>query len=203
MSAGSIGRSRRIAPPRSGSRADRDAGVGPRGRVLRTQRRLTLDTLAAKVGITPSALSQIERDQASPTLGTLKAIASALGITIGQLFPSSSVPNRVVVRPVERKRLSPRNGITYELLTPDLAGQIEFILSVYERGASTGDEAFAYPAEQCGLVLAGIAEIHLSDVVYRLHTGDSIRFDCSIPHRIVNAGRGRLRCLWAISPPTF
>lgn len=188
---------------RSGSGGDHRAGVGPRVRALRTQRQLTLDGLAAKVGVTPSALSQIERDQASPTLGTLKAIASALGITIGQLFPSSTVADRVVVRPADRKRLSPRRGITYELLTPDLAGQIEFILSVYEPGASTGDEAFAYPAEQCGLVLDGVAQVHLSDAVYRLRAGDSIRFDCSIPHRIVNAGRGRLRCLWAISPPTF
>jgi len=39
--------------------------------------------------------------------------------------------------------------------------------------------------------------------VHRLRAGDSIRFDCSIPHRITNAGRGRLRCIWAISPPTF
>lgn len=189
----------RTGPPS----ADRGAGVGPRIRALRTQRQLTLESLAAKVGVTPSALSQIERNQASPTLGTLKAIASALGITIGQLFPSSAGPARIVVRPAHRKRLSPRRGITYELLTPDLAGQIEFILSVYEPGASTGDEAFAYPAEQCGLVLDGIAEIHLTDAVHRLQAGDSIRFDCSIPHRIVNAGRGRLRCLWAISPPTF
>jgi transcriptional regulator with XRE-family HTH domain len=182
---------------------DRGAGVGPRVRALRGQRRLTLAALAAKVGITPSALSQIERNQASPTLGTLKAIASALGITIGQLFPTSAAPDRVVVRPAERKRLSPRRGITYELLTPDLAGQIEFILSVYERGASTGAEAFAYPAEQCGLVLEGVAEVHLGDRVHRLEAGDSIRFDCSIPHRVVNAGPGKLRCLWAISPPTF
>lgn len=185
------------------SEGDRSGGVGPRVRALRTQRRLTLERLAEKVGITSSALSQIERNQASPTLGTLKAIASALGTTIGQLFPSTAAPGRVVVKPAERKRLSPRHGITYELLTPDLAGQIEFILSVYERGASTGDEAFAYPAEQCGLVLDGVAEIHLSDTVHRLEAGDSIRFDCSIPHRIVNAGRRRLRCLWAISPPTF
>jgi transcriptional regulator with XRE-family HTH domain len=191
------------ARPRRARSGDDHGAVGPRVRALRTQRQLTLEAMAAKVGVTPSALSQIERDQASPTLGTLKAIASALGITIGQLFPSSTAAGRVVVRPGERKRLSPRRGIRYELLTPDLAGQIEFILSVYERGASTGDEAFAYPAEQCGLVLDGLAEVHLADTVHRLRAGDSIRFDCSIPHRIVNAGRGRLRCLWAISPPTF
>jgi transcriptional regulator with XRE-family HTH domain len=179
------------------------AGLGSRIRALRLQRRRTLQDLAGSADITPSALSQIERDQASPTLGTIKALATALGTTIGQLFPPATVPGRVVVRPGDRKRMSPRRGITYELLTPDLSGQIEFILSVYEPGASTGDTGFAYPAEQCGLVIEGTAEVHLNETVHRLRAGDSIRFDCSIPHRIVNVGRDKLRCLWAITPPTF
>jgi transcriptional regulator with XRE-family HTH domain len=182
---------------------DDDLGVGAQVRAIRTGRHLTLAALAQQVGITRSALSQIERNQANPTLGTLKNIASALGMTIGQLFPSPSAPVRVVVRAAERKRLSPRRGITYELLTPDLGGRIEFILGTYERGVSSGDEALAYAAEQCGLVLQGVAEIQLADTAYRLEAGDSIRFDCSIPHRIVNTGRSKLQCLWAITPPTF
>lgn len=182
---------------------DDDPGVGAQIRAIRTQRHLTLAALAEQVGITRSALSQIERNQANPTLGTLKNIASALGMTIGQFFPSPSAPVRVVVRAGERKRLSPRRGITYELLTPDLGGRIEFILGTYERGVTSGDEAFSYAAEQCGLVLQGSAEIQLADTAYRLEAGDSIRFDCSIPHRIVNTGRSKLQCLWAITPPTF
>src|SRR5262249_33631215 len=177
--------------------------VGTRIREARLRRRLTLREAAAKAGITPSAPSQLERDHFNPTLGTLKALAAALDITIGSLFTPSAAPGRVVVSPADRKRLSPRRGITYHLLTPDLSGQIEFILSVYDRGASTGPEPFAYPAEQCGIVLEGAALVHLGDDVHRLEAGDSIRFDCAIPHRIVNVGRGQLRCIWAIIPPTF
>lgn len=177
--------------------------VGPRIRGLRLQRDLTLKDVADKVGITPSALSQIERDRSNPSLSRLKAIASALGTTIGHLIPASAPSARLVVRGTARKRLSPRRGITYELLTPDLSGQIEFILSVYAPGASTGDEAFAYSGEQCGLVLEGMADVTLYDTVHRLRAGDSIRFDCSVPHRIANPGRRQLRCIWAITPPTF
>src|SRR6266851_2397719 len=167
----------------------RAASLGERIRTARLARRLTLGRVAEKVGVSVSALSQLERDQFNPTIGTLKAETSPL--------------DRAVVRAGERKRLSPRRGITYQLLTPDLSGHIELILSEYEVGAGTGEEAFAYSAEQCGLVLQGVAQVHLGDTVHRLRAGDSIRFDCSIPHRIANAGRGRLRCLWAISPPTF
>ena len=181
----------------------RAASLGERIRTARLARRLTLGQVAEKVGVSVSALSQLERDQFNPTIATLKAIATTLGTTIGSLAAETSTLARAVVRASERKRLSPRRGITYQLLTPALSGHIELILSEYEVGASTGEEAFAYHAEQCGLVLQGLAEVQLGDTVHRLRAGDSIRFDCSIPHRIANPGRGRLRCLWAISPPTF
>jgi transcriptional regulator with XRE-family HTH domain len=84
--------------------------VGPRIRTLRLQRRLTLKDVADKAGITPSALSQIERDHSNPTLGTLKAISSALGTTIGHLFPSTSASDRLGVRPEERSDCRPAEG---------------------------------------------------------------------------------------------
>jgi transcriptional regulator with XRE-family HTH domain len=181
----------------------RATSLGDRIRTSRLNRRLTLGQVAEKVGVSVSALSQLERDQFNPTIATLKAIATTLDTTIGSLVAEASPLDRAVVRAGERKRLSPRRGITYQLLTPDLSGHIELILSEYEVGASTGEEAFAYHAEQCGVVLQGVAVVHLGDAVHRLRAGDSIRFDCAIPHRIANGGRGRLRCLWAISPPTF
>jgi transcriptional regulator with XRE-family HTH domain len=181
----------------------RAATLGERIRTARLARHLTLGRVAEKVGVSVSALSQLERDQFNPTIATLKAIATTLDTTIGSLVAETSLRDRAVVRAGERKRLSPRRGITYQLLTPDLSGHVELILSEYEVGAGTGEEAFAYPAEQCGLVLQGVALVHLGDTVHRLRAGDSIRFDCSIPHRIANGGRGPLRCLWAISPPTF
>ena len=192
----------------------RPTTLGERIRTARLARQLTLGQVAEKVGVSVSALSQLERDQFNPTIATLKAIATTLDTTIGRLVAEASTLDRAVVRAGERKRLSPRRGITYQLLTPDLSGHVELILSDYEVGAGSGEEAFAYHAEQCGIcagrikdacgiVLQGLADVQLGDTVHRLRAGDSIRFDCSIPHRITNVGRGRLRCLWAISPPTF
>ena len=181
----------------------RASSLGDRIRMSRLNRRLTLGQVAEKVGVSVSALSQLERDQFNPTIATLKAIATTLDTTIGSLVAETSPLDRAVVRAAERKRLSPRRGITYQLLTPDLSGHIELILSEYDVGAGTGEEAFAYHAEQCGVVLQGVAVVHLGDAVYRLKAGDSIRFDCAVPHRIVNAGPGELRCIWSIIPPSF
>jgi transcriptional regulator with XRE-family HTH domain len=181
----------------------REDTVGKRLRAARLRRQLRLREVASKAGITASALSQLERDQFNPTVETLKSVATALSITIGSLFATTPAADRIVVHPDSRKLLSPRKGITYELLTHDLSGQIQFFISVYEAGAMSGEETFAYPAEQVGLMLQGIADVQLGDSVHRLRAGDSIRFDCSIPHRIVNIGRSRMRCLWAITPPSF
>ena len=52
-------------------------------------------------------------------------------------------------------------------------------------------------------MLDGTADVQVGDEVHRLETGDSIRSDCSLPHRIVNVGLGRMRCLWAMTPPSF
>jgi len=122
----------------------RAASLGDRIRTSRLNRRLTLGQVAAKVGVSVSALSQLERDQFNPTIATLKAIATTLDTTIGSLVAETSPLDRAVVRVAERKRLSPRRGITYQLLPPDLSGHIELILSEYEVGAGTGEEAFAY-----------------------------------------------------------
>ena len=188
---------------RAGVNRQPENTVGNRLRAARLRRRLRLQDVADKAGITTSALSQLERDRLNPTVGTLKAVATVLNITIGSLFATTPSADQMVVRPGSRKLLSPRKGITYELLTTDLSGDIQFFISVYEAGAMSGDDTFAYPAEQCGLMLAGVADVQVGDVVHRLRVGDSIRFDCSLPHRIVNPGRTRMRCLWAITPPSF
>lgn len=177
--------------------------IGEKIRRVRTAQGLTLHQVAQKVGLTRAAISQIERDRSNPSIGSLKAIADALGITMGSLFDTAHPPGSLVVHPSQRKVLSPRRGISYYLLTPDLNGRVEFILSEYQVGATTGDVHYTHPGEECGLVLQGRLELQVGDETYVLKAGDSIRFDCSVPHRLTNIGKTVLRCIWAVSPPSF
>ena len=177
--------------------------IGEKIRRVRTAQGLTLRQVAQKVGLTRAAISQIERDRSNPSIGSLKAIADALGITMGSLFDTAHPPGSLVVHPSQRKVLSRRRGISYYLLTPDLNGRVEFILSEYQVGATTGDVHYTHPGEECGLVLQGRLELQVGDETYVLKSGDSIRFDCSVPHRLTNIGKTVLRCIWAVSPPSF
>jgi transcriptional regulator with XRE-family HTH domain len=52
---------------------------------LRQKRGITQEDLAHEAGITTGTLSLIERGHANPTWGTVKGIASALRVPLGEL----------------------------------------------------------------------------------------------------------------------
>ena len=60
--------------------------IGQTLRGLRAQRKLTLKQLATRTGLSVSLLSQIERGEASASIGSLYRVASALDITLATLF---------------------------------------------------------------------------------------------------------------------
>lgn len=59
--------------------------LGAAVRQLREKRSETQEALASKAGTTLSTLSLIERGLANPTWGTVRAIAAALGVSMGEL----------------------------------------------------------------------------------------------------------------------
>jgi len=59
--------------------------LGEAVRQLRQKRGLTQEDLAHAAGITTGTLSLIERGHANPTWGTLRGLAVALGISMGEL----------------------------------------------------------------------------------------------------------------------
>jgi len=59
------------------------------------ERGWTLRQLAEKMGIAPETLTRSVSDNANPTLATLKHIANALEIEIGELFVSSKTTNHI------------------------------------------------------------------------------------------------------------
>jgi transcriptional regulator with XRE-family HTH domain len=59
--------------------------LGEAIRQLRQKRGLTQEDLAHASGTTTGTLSLIERGHANPTWGTLRGIAAALGVPMGEL----------------------------------------------------------------------------------------------------------------------
>ena len=182
--------------------------IGQKIRELRMHQGMKLKELSQKVGVTASFLSQVERGVAVPSIGSLKKISDAFGISITSFFGEEEESKGAaefspVVRKNQRKILHPSPGVTYHLLSKNLQGKIEFLLAIYDAGASTGAVPYTHRGEECALVLKGKIEIQVGGSAYRLERDDSISFSCEIPHRVKNVGRGQAVSIWCITPPSF
>src|SRR5262249_33610820 len=79
--------------------------VGELLRELREKRGLSVRTLAANAGFSPSFISQVENGQASPSIASLEKIASHLNITLAEFFQAGASRSSAIVRSTERPRL--------------------------------------------------------------------------------------------------
>src|SRR6184192_671118 len=86
-----------------GSRLAIRDDVGRRIRAHREESKVSLRELARRLGISPSAISQIETGKSRPSVSTLYAIVSELGMSLDELFdgrePSPAVPKGRVAKP--------------------------------------------------------------------------------------------------------
>src|SRR6476646_1049000 len=71
--------------------------LGTRVKHLRAGRGWSLESLANASGVSRSMLSQIEREQANPTLAVTLRIARAFGITLGELLEMPGAASAVTV----------------------------------------------------------------------------------------------------------
>src|SRR3954462_168386 len=92
--------------PSSAPEAVAEVDVGERLRSIRRLRRATLRTIAERAGVSESFLSQVERGKASASIGSLRRIATALGVSVADLFEPSAMPAPRVLRPDERPALA-------------------------------------------------------------------------------------------------
>lgn len=141
--------------------------LGARLREERLRRGLSLRRLAAEVGVSASAISQIETGKSRPSVSTLYAMTTALGISLESLFSSGAVaqPGAVarqpeaagaegagyvaalgglfgqrlgpLVRPEGRQVLVLDSGVTWERLGQLPHQHLDFLLVTYAPGATS------------------------------------------------------------------
>ena len=190
--------------------------LGENLRLIRLQKKMTLQELSQLSKVSKSQLSQIERNASVPTVAKLQKIAEALDINLSSLLPengdSSSDANPAinkedvlrirVVRKGERKKIIMPDGPRVELLCPDLQHKIEFIYLHYPVGTKVED-LYSHKGEECGVVLEGTFKGTFGTKEIILEPGDSIYYASTIPHCWETIGDTDVRAIWAITPPSF
>ena len=180
--------------------------VGARMRDLRKAKGMTLQQLSGETGLSVGYLSQLEREQAVPSIRSLNTISRALGVNISWFFPDpdrqASPEGDVIVRASRRSALRFESGIRDELLCPTLGGNLEMLLCTFEPGASSG-ASYAHDGEEAGYVSEGQLELRIEDETYLLNAGDSFHFDCNRPHGYANPSDQRTVVVWSVTPPHY
>ncbi len=191
-----------LPPPET----DADAAVGEQLRELRKAKGMTLQQVASGAGISVGYLSQIERNQSRMPIGVLRRISDVLGVHINWFFqraPGGPPEERdIVVRAANRRRMTFTGlGISEELLTPNLAGPLELLLSTIAPGADSED--YSHDGVEAGLVIAGTLDLWVSGRHFRLQEGDSFSFRSTETHRCANPGKTPTKVVWVITPPHY
>jgi mannose-6-phosphate isomerase-like protein (cupin superfamily) len=73
--------------------------IGPAVRAAREARGVSLRALARQIGVSPSFVSQLERNKANASVGTLYALVDALGLSLDQLMATEAAAHPQLVGP--------------------------------------------------------------------------------------------------------
>lgn len=171
--------------------------VGSVVRETRTQRHLTLNELANQTGVSVSMLSMLERGVASPSIGTLVSVASALGLHMSELFGGIQDADSDPVSPLDKQvSFETEEGALRRVVHSDVTIGLEMCVNEYEPGTSSSRDPVHHGGYEFGVVVSGTLTVSLDGVDHVLRAGDGITYPSHVPHRISNVGRNRARAVW-------
>lgn len=170
------------------------------GTLIRAQRLATgmaQAEVARRVGISPSALSQVERGVRGPSGDTLVRLWEVLGVPFG---PEPDSPtDHLISRRSGRERHTLQPGLTGTLLldTPR-TGQL-WQLTV-EPGAQGDEPPFRVKAPESITVVRGILDVTLDGRTEILHEGDALLATGTPIGAWANPGTRRAEVQWHVYP---
>jgi transcriptional regulator with XRE-family HTH domain len=177
--------------------------VGARVRALREAMGLSLRDLAERSGVSAPMLSQVERQETSPTIALAAKIAAGLDLTLSQLLRLDEGEHVTISRAGKRRHYE-RGGHRFEELTPPLPGQrADVSVHTLKPGAATGgsdDPPMHEPgSRETAVVLEGTLALVVDGSRHELRGGDSVTFDADLPHHFENEGEEPTRFLAVIA----
>jgi transcriptional regulator with XRE-family HTH domain len=184
--------------------------IGGRLRSERERLGISLRELARRVGVSPSLVSQIELDRVNPSVSTLYALVTELGMTMSDVFGDSRPGERAVQqlrggdglaeRPESRRVINLASGVRWERLTPHSDRDVEFLYVVYPVGGAScpEDALMTHGGKEYGYVTSGTLGVRVGFEEYELGPGGSIAFDSSSPHRLWTIGDEPVHAVWVV-----
>lgn len=182
----------------AGKKPARPLTVGRKIKKARTDKKLTLDTLANETGLAVDYLRRIESGKEIPPVGTLLQVSKALEINSADLLrePDSKLRQRI------RAYTKRTENYAYATLTPGAENKHLKAFSVnVEAGQDHKGVGYQHEGEEFVHVLAGQIDITVGEHTNHLEAGDSLHFNSGIRHRMRNPGGVRTELIVVIYQP--
>ena len=177
--------------------------IGNRMKELRIQYGLTQQELADRSELSKGFISQLERNQNTPSIGTLLDIIQCLGTTPAEFF-SDEEPEQIVFKKEDY----------FEKDDEETKSRIEWIIPNAQKNAMEpirltlepgGSSAVYTPheGEEFGYVLKGAVRIYYGSRNYIVRQGESFYFKSKKKHYLEAYGRRPASLIWVSTPPSF
>jgi transcriptional regulator with XRE-family HTH domain len=181
--------------------------IGEKLRHARRLHKLTLKSVAGRIGCSESMLSKIETGRVMPSLQMLARLAEVLGTSVAALFNEEQRMTVTVHHQGERQVMglgSKRDHADHtvlERLIPYAEGRLlnANLHVVPPGGGSNG--TLSHLGEEVGFVIEGFIELTVDGKQLLLGAGSSFFFSSSLPHSYRNIGTAVARIVWVNSPP--
>lgn len=167
--------------------------LGNRIRQMRGDRGWSLEVLANASGVSRSMLSEIERNQANPTLVVTMRIARAFGVTLGELVEAPAAGSSVqVIRRGDRTQVyrSDKDCQIRTLSPLQLEKDVEFYEVQLQPGGARRSAAHFEGTREFLVVEKGRVRLESGADAEELTSGDSATYRADVPHAILNIGKG-------------
>ena len=177
--------------------------VGRRIKQYRQKYNLTLKEIEARVNVSATHVSEIERGKTSPTIGALSRIAQAFDMDPAEFLISEDLPRVQVTRKGERSRIryEHTNMVAHPLTAPIEDQTISAACVEWEPGTT---DAVLPPRSHAGeefiYVTEGAVEVLVKGRTILLREGDSLHFRADLPHRVANRFAEPCRAILIMTP---
>jgi transcriptional regulator with XRE-family HTH domain len=152
--------------------------TGARLRELREARGLSVSQLARMTGLGKGTLSELERGRRNPTLQTLYAVTTALGVPLSAALPPGEV---------QQPGAAAISGDAIDAVLIDRFVDATSTTELYRTrlwaGRSQDSEPHAPGVTEHWIVYAGEVRMGPLDKMTHLGPGDSTKFTADVPHR--------------------
>ena len=177
--------------------------IGHRMKELRIQYGLTQQELADRAELTKGFISQLERNQNSPSIGTLLDIIQCLGTTPAEFFTDEE-PEQIVSKAEDYfEKIDEEKNSRIEWIVPNAQKNAMEPVRMTLHAGGTSEVYLPHEGEDFGYVIKGSIRITYGGKTHTVRSGESFYFKAGKKHFLENTGSRDAILIWVTTPPSF